>query len=266
MGATDDSWPAGFRGRMSGGEGRPAARPGGGQDRLAGVFRALAAGPGQAGGGLLAEAVAGGLQIDESMVACSLTSVTGDQFETLTFTSEAALELDHLQYRARSGPCVTAAAQHRRCLVAEPGGPWRAVPAWAQTAEQFGIQGVLSVPLPGDRRLASLNLYAADPDGLDVPVVTARAELMGRLISRLLAGLGAPLPEPGPAPGQLPRSVAARRGLMNRARDTLAWQEQVTAGEAFVRLARRSASEARSIFDIARDVAQDGASDTEAAG
>jgi hypothetical protein len=251
---------------MTGDDGRPAARSGSGQHRPAAVFRALAAGPGQAGGGLLAEAVAGGLQIDESMVACSLTSVTGDHFETLTFTSEAALELDHLQYRARSGPCVTAAAQRRRCLVAGPGGPWRAVPGWAHAADRFGVRGVLSVPLPGDRHPAGLNLYAAGPAGLDAPVVTARAELIGRLISRLLAGLGGPLREPGPAPGQLSPSVAARRALMDRARDTLAGQEQVTAGEAFARLARRSADEARSIFDIARDVVQDGAADTEAAG
>ncbi len=60
--------------------------------------------------------------------------------------------------------------------------------------------------------------------------------------------------------------MAARRAVLNRARDTLAWQEQITAEEAFARLARRSGAEARSIFDIARDVADGTASDTEAAG
>jgi AmiR/NasT family two-component response regulator len=60
--------------------------------------------------------------------------------------------------------------------------------------------------------------------------------------------------------------VAERRTVLNQARDTLAWQEQITAEEAFARLARRSSTEARSIFDIARDVADGTASDTEATG
>jgi hypothetical protein len=239
-----------------------------GQDRLAAVFRAQAAGPGQTSGGLLGEAVAGGLEAAEDMVACSLTVMTGEEFETLTSTSPAALALDLLQYQARSGPCVTAAAQHRRYLAAGPGDPYWTLPGWSKAADEYRVGAVLSVPLPGDRRRAGLNLYAAGPDGLQAPVVIARAELIARLISTLLTGLAGPLPPLGPAPGPepppLPGAVAERRAVLNQARDTLAWQEQITAEEAFARLARRSSTEARSIFDIARDVADGTASDTEA--
>ena len=251
---------------MSGDQEPRAAGPVGGQDRLAAVFRAQATGPGQTSGGLLAEAVAGGLEAAEGMVACSLTAMTGEEFETLASTSPVALTLDLLQYQARSGPCVTAAAQQRRYLAAGPGDPYWTLPGWAEAADEYRVGAVLSVPLPGDRRRAGLNLYAADPAGLQAPVVIARAELIARLISTLLTGLAGPLPLPGPAPGQVPGSVAARRAVLNRARDTLAWQEQITPGEAFARLARRSSTEARSIFDVARDVADGTASDTEAAG
>jgi hypothetical protein len=255
---------------MSGGQEPRAAGPAGGHDRLAAVFRAQAAGPGQTGSALLAEAVAGGLEAAEGMVACSLTAMTGEEFETLASTSPAALALDLIQYRSRSGPCVTAAAQHRRYLAAGPDDPYWKLPGWAQVADEYRVGAVLSVPLPGDRRRAGLNLYAADPAGLQPPVVIARAELMARLISTLLTGLSGPLPPPGPAPGQvspqLPGSVAARRSVLTQARDAMAWQEQITAEEAFARLARRSGTEARSIFDIARDVADGSASDTEAAG
>jgi hypothetical protein len=247
-----------------------AAGPVGGQDRLAAVFRAQAAGPGQTSGGLLAEAVAGGLQAAEGMVACSLTVMTGEEFGTVTSTSPAALALDLLQYQARSGPCVTAASQHRRYLAAGPGDPYWALPGWAQAADEYRVGAVLSVPLPGDRRRAGLNLYAVGPAGLQAPAVIARAELIARLISTLLTGLAGPLPPLGPAPRQappqLPGSVAERRAVLNQARDMLAWQEQITAEEAFARLARRSGTEARSIFDIARDVADGTASDTEATG
>jgi hypothetical protein len=255
---------------MSGGQEPRSAGPVGGQNRLAAVFRAQAAGPGQTGGTLLAEAVAGGLQTAEGVVACSLTAMTGEEFETLESTSPAALALDLLQYRSRSGPCVTAAAQRRRCLAAGPGDPYWQLPGWAQAADEYRVGAVLSVPLPSDRRRAGLNLYAADPADVQPAVVIARAELIARLISTLLTGLAGPLPPPGPAPGpvppQLPGSVAARRSVMCQARDTLAWQERITAEEAFARLARRSGSEARSIFDIARDMADGAASDTEAAG
>jgi hypothetical protein len=251
---------------MSGGQEPRAAGPAGGQGRLAAVFRAQAAGPGQASGGLLDEAVAGGLEAAEGVMACSLTVMTGEEFETLASTSPAALALDLLQYQSRSGPCVTAAAQQRRCLAAGPGDPCWTLPGWAQAADGYRVGAVLSVPLPGDRRRAALNLYAAGPAGLRAPVVVARAELIARLISTLLTGLAGPLPPPGRAPAHLPGPVAARRAVLNRARDTLAWQEQITAEEAFARLARRSGTEARSIFDIARDVADGTASDTEAAG
>src|SRR6201999_3004298 len=111
--------------------------------------------------------------------------------------------------------------------------PYWQLPGWAQVADEHRVGAVLSVPLPSDRRRAGLKLYAADPADVQPPVVRARAELIARLISTLLTGLAGPLPPPGPAPGQappsLPGSVAARRSLLCPARDTLAWQEQITA-------------------------------------
>jgi hypothetical protein len=72
-----------------------AAGPAGGQGRLAAVFRAQAAGPGQSSGGLLDEAVTGGLEVAEGVLACSLTAMAGEEFETLASSSPAT----------RAGPC-----------------------------------------------------------------------------------------------------------------------------------------------------------------
>lgn len=103
--------------------------------------------------------------------ACAAVSVTvvGDdgEFVTAASTSEDAVAADAMQYELDEGPCVdslrTAMEHHVDDLATDT--RW---PGFTERAQELGFGSVLSVPLlAGGVAVGALNVFAADPGGLD---------------------------------------------------------------------------------------------------
>jgi hypothetical protein len=204
---------------------------------------------------LLGKAMAGGLSVAEGMVGCSVTEMDGTRYRTPIFAGEAARVLDQVQYQNGDGPCVLAARNQEQCLVDEHSDLTWGQPGWAQGAAQYGVGCVLSIPLTGLTRLASMNFYASSPASFRPPSALARVALLGRAVAALIAS---PASAPEHATTRLADSAAvAGRALLARARSAVAQKESITDRQAFSWLARRSALEGRSILATARDMLAD---------
>ena len=241
-----------------GNAGRASAEFGGvpSREALAEVLRAVAAetvspDPGR----LLGEVVAGGLLITEGIVGCSVTEIDEDRCRTTVYAGAAAIALDLVQYAAGDGPCLTAIRHGRLHLTDDPAELSQSLPGWREQAARHGVGSVLSVPLPGTRPAAGLNLYGAAPGVFRPAVVSARALLVGRAVTALLTR-GASRAQRDTPEDAVPEVLAAAggRAVLARARAVIAHAGTVTDTEAFTYLAQRSAREQRSIQDVARHV------------
>ncbi|MGY1706595.1 GAF and ANTAR domain-containing protein [Geodermatophilus sp. SYSU D00697] len=97
--------------------------------------------------------------------AASLTVLQSGRATTVAATDEVAEDLDEVQYRSRSGPCLAAGVTGRVVGVPDVRTD-RRWPELAGAAAARSCRGVLSVPAPGRTPVAgSLNLYL--PDGSD---------------------------------------------------------------------------------------------------
>jgi hypothetical protein len=232
------------------------------RESLAEVLRSVAedavgSDPGQ----LLSEAVAGGLLITEGVVGCSVTelaSVTktdADRYRTPVYAGQAAIALDHVQYAAGRGPCLTAIRDGQPRLTEDPAELSRSLPGWREQAARHGVGSVLSLPLAGTRPPAGLNFYGTAPGVFRPAVVSARARLVSRAVTAVLTRSNSPAQQAAfeGAAAEL-RAAAGARALLAQARAAIAGTGDVTDTEAFTRLAQRSAREGRSIVDVARDV------------
>jgi anti-anti-sigma factor len=106
----------------------------------------------------------------------SITSSAGRRFETLASTHPLAEQLDRIQYRQRSGPCVEAARDRVQTvshdLQQEP--RW---PDFAAAAAHRRIRSVLSTPIPvrpgqvsgpdGPSEAIAVNIYSEHPSQFD---------------------------------------------------------------------------------------------------
>lgn len=100
------------------------------------------------------------LSNDGQEVLCGITVLRHKRAGTVASSSEAAQELDEVQYAYRDGPCLTASRTHELVRVADlaTDGRW---PAYAKYVTGQGIRSVLAVPFHlevGDG--AALNLYS----------------------------------------------------------------------------------------------------------
>ncbi|MFJ5986148.1 ANTAR domain-containing protein [Lentzea sp. NPDC092896] len=116
---------------------------------------------------------------------------TGKPF-TASSTSELAKELDEVEYREDSGPCVDAAKQGQliRAGMGEALERW---PVFARACRSAGMVSFLSTPLVvDDQHAGAINVYSARDHGfadLDGPLLglyTAAAEVALRSHSRYL--------------------------------------------------------------------------------
>ena len=183
-----------------------------------------------------------------SAVACSVTELDGGTYRTSASSSPVALELDRAQYANGDGPCMTAARDRQLQQVRDTSSA-DSFRAFASAAGRSRIRSSLSVPIRTGYRPAALNLYARDADAFDERA-RAIADLVGRALTARLMGS----PDGGMSSSEI-TEVAQRRSFILAAEMAVRSPEQ-SAGQAFEILARRSADERRSIFEVAADVAE----------
>ena len=110
-------------------------------------------------------------------VLCGITLLRHRKAGTVASSSEAAREMDELQYAYAEGPCLSAAAEQATMVVSRRCRPSSAGRTYMAAVLGHGIHSVLAVPfrLEGEA-MAAMNLYSSQPDKFDAPAIeTAEA-------------------------------------------------------------------------------------------
>ncbi len=117
---------------------------------------------------------------------CGITLLRDRKAATIGWSSDAAREVDEIQYSLSQGPCLTAAREEREIHVPDLLEEDRWGPDYANAVASHGLRSVLSVPfhLQGEAQ-AALNLYADVPHKFDGDVAE-RARGYTREISQAL--------------------------------------------------------------------------------
>lgn len=111
------------------------------------------------------------LSIDGQEMLCGITVLRHKRAGTVASSSEAAQELDEVQYTFDDGPCLTASRAQALVRVTDlaTDGRW---PHYAKHVTGRGIRSVLAVPFDleaGDG--AALNFYSSHPDAFSDALV-----------------------------------------------------------------------------------------------
>ncbi len=197
---------------------------------------------------LLRTALGLGHSITDDSVGCSVTLTAGSEFVTPAASNELAMDLDLAQYAAQDGPCVAACRDgevHSIVVMSEED----LYPGFTAAAVQHGVGSSLSLPLPA-LPSAALNLYARSQNAFDEPGARTTAALLARCVARFL-------PEPvfeinSSQPGVA--TALRRRRLVRSACERLARDEGADPATAFTRIAVRSRTQRRSVFDVCADI------------
>ena len=208
---------------------------------------------------LLRQAVELGRDVAPDTVGCSITTIEGDQYHTPVFSDGLALDLDRAQYEAGDGPCMAAARQQRHEYfdATTDGGRF---PGFTEAAVERGVRSSISLPLAGTERSAAINLYGSSRYAFDAERPRAVAGLLARCVSALMTPAeGVHHALDAAVSASKMEAAQARARLVAEAETALMTRRAVSRTDALSLLIRRSRAEARSIFDVARDVVGTGA-------
>jgi len=99
---------------------------------------------------------------------CGITLLRDRKAATIGWSSEAAREVDEIQYSLAQGPCLSAAKEEREVYVPDLLQEDRWGPDYAAAVASHGLRSVFSLPfnLQGEAK-AALNLYSDAPHKFD---------------------------------------------------------------------------------------------------
>lgn len=183
--------------------------------------------------------------------AASVSLLTGPdgQVETASSTSAAVEKVDAVQYRAMSGPCMSALQTGEEVNVTVPVEPW---PEFSEVATGEGVRAVRSLPLRVlSRTVGALNLYSMTGRLWEGPV-PGTARLLADQATFAL-GHAAALADAHHMNSNL-REALVTRTVIGQAQGILMARQGITADEAFNVLRRASQRSNRKLRDIAADI------------
>jgi hypothetical protein len=210
--------------------------------------------PASDAGLLLRQAVELGRDVAPDTVGCSVTTIEGESYHTPVFSDALALDLDRAQYEAGDGPCMAAAREQRHEYFDSmtDGGRF---PGFTEAAVERGVRSSISLPLAAIERPAAINLYASSRYAFDAERPRAVAGLLARCVSALMTPAdGARQALDAPVSASKIEAARSRARLIAEAEAALMARRSVSRTDALSLLIRRSRAEARSIFDVAREV------------
>jgi GAF domain-containing protein len=178
----------------------------------------------------------------------SVTIVQGGRPSTVASSGPLAVELDEVQYRVGSGPCLAAATTGQPMEIVDT----RSATEWpdlAARAAERGCESVLSFPLPVQERVSgALNVYARRSAAAD--------ERTRELVSRFAAYAVVPvsnmyLYQSAVEQAEHLRAALDSRAVIDQAKGILMERMKLTADHAFQVLARVSMQTNRKVRDVA---------------
>jgi hypothetical protein len=183
-----------------------------------------------------------------SAASVSLRTRSVKQFKTISASSPEVKEVDEVQYRTGSGPCVQAIDLGQEVRAVLPNPDW---PDFSEAAGEIDMRSVWSLPLPvGEDVLGALNLYSTG-DRPWVPgssTMGLLARQAGVLLSNALT-----LSRSEQLNVTLRRALETRTGI-GQAQGVLMARQGITADEAFDILRRASQRTNRKLRDVATDI------------
>lgn len=200
-----------------------------------------------------------------TMSGCDMASVTvkddDGAYQTLAFSSYAALSADSAQYEAREGPCVDAVEQP---MVHAPSLPDERWPALASRPSESGVEAIVSYrletgetagPVPGEALAGSLNAYAGKPGAFD----DAAQEIGLILAAHASIGLRAARErEAFTQFSQQLHQALASRDVIGQAKGILMERLRITPEDAFDTLRRASQQLNVKLREVAEKLAETG--------
>lgn len=207
---------------------------------------------------LLREAVQLCQDVAPDAVGCSVTTLDGSHFATPVSSGALALDLDRAQYQAGDGPCMAAAREHRPHSF-DAVTDADLFPGFTEAAIERGVRSSISLPLTGPSVRSAINLYGASRYTFDAERPRAVAGLLARCVGTLMSPDQV---QPAPAvevPAARLAAAQRRSRLIADAEDALMGVRSLDRSAAMTLLIRRSRAENRSIFEIAREVVDNGA-------
>jgi ANTAR domain len=198
---------------------------------------------------LLTQAVRAAVDIAPGMLGCSLTEMDGARWRTSITSADLCRELDELQYREGSGPCVRAARDRQRQHA--PDLDREQAAEFARGAQERGVRSVLSLPVQSPLRPTALNFYSSTANGFRERLYIERAELLSRAVSAVLVGRR-------PGADSVVGLPLETRELVIRARALLMEQHGWSSVQALDWLIRSSGAQRRSLFELAAELVEGG--------
>jgi GAF domain-containing protein len=175
----------------------------------------------------------------------------GGRTYTAVHTDERTLRVDHEQYEAGDGPCLTAARTRTSVLVnsEEVMDRW---PRFAMAARREGIRSFLAAPLfSAEHTLGSFNLYGRTHDAFD----SVDAEILDLITSAVARAIGdfARFKSARDTAESIQRALQTR-GPIEQAKGMLMAVHGIDADEAFDMLRRQSQKTNIPLRDLATDL------------
>jgi len=173
--------------------------------------------------------------------------------ETIYASDPGAAELEELTLTVGEGPGVDALADGPVLVADLTAGEYLARwPAFAPTAVGAGVRAVFALPLwIGAIRLGVLDLYRAEPGGLDAEQLADALMLADTMGALLLDQAGRDVARPE---GSWPRHAGAQHPVVHQATGMVIVQLGVTAAVALIRLRAYAYAHDRRLRDVATDV------------
>lgn len=198
--------------------------------------------------------VAGAVDVVHDTRWASVTAVRSGVLKTLTASHDHARQIDAIQYRLGSGPCLDAILEDHVYLTGDVANDDRWPEFGSRAAEEAGLQSVLAfrlVLLDESKAIAGLNLYSDVPDAFDDLAVrqgTMLATQVSLLVTAHLASDEA---------DNLARALESNREI-GVAMGVLMAKHNVTREQAFGLLRMASQDSNRRLADLAVEVADTG--------
>lgn len=173
--------------------------------------------------------------------ACGVTLRVDHKVMTAAASDEFTLEIDHIQYATRQGPCLEAleTGEFRQIHAVSEEKRW---PEFTVRAEEKGFRSNLSFPLRANGSVGALNIYAKTEHAFDEPSI-AVGEIFARQASIALKNA-----QTYTAARKLTENLneaILTRDMIGQAKGILMEREMVSDDEAFEML--RTISQAKNV-------------------
>lgn len=187
--------------------------------------------------------------VDSVQDAGVILALDRRRLDIIAATGPVPRQLDELQHRDGTGPCLDAAANQELVRI-EDVGTDRRWPSFSAPASEAGVGSMLCLPLHIDRTtFGTLSLYA------DTPHAFKDAD---ESVARVLAVLAAITLSESRVRLNLERALQSR-DLIGQAKGIIMASKRVTAEDAFALLVSRSQSTNTKLVDVAESVVTTGA-------